>query len=389
MVSTRWGLVAKSASALLTAVGACRATGNGAAGPSAGPAPEPVVSTVASSGSANGLQQGKIPEGVERVYRGTIGTDLAVVLRLKRQGGALTGQYFYEKKGVDLDLSGVLADDGHLVMDERVAPVTTAQKPAKVTGHFDGAFDAGGALTGTWTDEARQHPLPFRLERSAPAWASGTPVTLYKKRVHLVRKPEQPETSPILKECSFDASYPEVDGVFDPEVEAKINAKLHIKLAIPDPRCETAESNELSYAVSLNRAGVLSVVFDNNWCCGAHPAYSREFVNLTVPDGEIITLAGVLTPNARPKLGSLLRPLIAKLGDNDAPVDADKELIEQLTLKPADFSIEDKGLRLSAFNSQPHVIQSLFAAGFFIPFTKLAGLLKTPGPLDTLVSLPR
>ena len=47
-----------------------------------------------------------------------------------------------------------------------------------------------------------------------------------KKRVHLVRKPEQPDTSPMLKECAFDAAYPEVDGAFEAPVEAKINAAL-------------------------------------------------------------------------------------------------------------------------------------------------------------------
>jgi hypothetical protein len=387
--STCWGLLTQSAIAFFVALGACRAGGNGVVGRTAGPASvgeagiAPTASTAAHDADPS-LQQSKIPDGVERVYRGTIGADLAIVMRLRRQGALLSGRYFYEKKGVDLDLSGSLTDDGHVALEERLAPVTTSKKTGKPTGTFEGVFDKSGALTGTWTDEARQHPLPFRLEPSTPSWAPGSPVTLYKKIVHLVRKPERPGISPIYKECSFDAAFPEVDGVFEPEVEAKINAKLHIKLAIPAPRCDIADSNELSYAVALNRAGVLSVVFDFNWCCGAHPSYSREFVNLTIPHGEEISLAGLLAPHAKPKLASFLRPLIAKLGDDDAPVETDNELLEQLTQTPADFSIEEKGLRLSAFNSQPYVIQSLFAEGFLLPYSKLSGLLKVPGPLDPL-----
>jgi hypothetical protein len=41
-------------------------------------------------------------------------------------------------------------------------------------------------------------------------------------------------------------------------------------------------------------------------------------------------------------------------------------------------------LRFSAFNSQPHVIQALYADGFFVPYPKLAGVLSNPGPLDPL-----
>jgi hypothetical protein len=371
----------KAASALLAALGACRATGSGATGPAPSSGPTaPGATTIDASASTLGSEPslGKIPDGAERVYKGTIGSELAVVVRLRRQGSTLAGRYFYEKKGVDLDLSGALADNGHVALDEHTVP-------KKRTGQFEGAFEKDGTLAGTWKDEGGQHPLPFRLQPIAPAWTAGSPVTLHKKRAHLVRKPERPDTSPILKECSFDAAYPEVDGVLDPVVEAKINAKLHIKLAVPDARCESAESDELSYDVSFNRTGILSVVFDNNWCCGAHPSFSREFVNLTIPDGNEITLAGLFAPDARPKLAGLLRPLIAKLGNGEPFPGDDKELLDQLLKKPANFSIEDKGLRLSAFNSQPHVIQSMFAEGFLLPYPKLAALLKIPGPLDPLI----
>jgi len=244
---------------------------------------------------------------------------------------------------------------------------------------------ASDAVTGTWKDENGQHPLPFRLQAIAPAWTAGSAVTLYKKRVHLVRKPEQPDTSPLMKECSFDSAYPELDGVFDAPVEAKLNAALHINLATPEPRCETAESNELTYSVSLNRAGILSVLFENAFCCGAYPSYAREFVNLTIPDGNAITLGNLFAPKARPKLTALLRPMIAKLGGDAELGPDDSELLDQLIKKPADFTIEEKGLRLSAFNSQPHVIQSMFAEGFLLVYPKIAGLLKVPGPLDPLL----
>jgi hypothetical protein len=210
MVSTRWGLVAKSASAILAALGACRAAGNGAAGPSAGPG---LAAEASPSGEAkNSLRQSKIPDGVERVYRGTIGSDLAIVMRLRRQGSVVSGRYFYERNIFTRERGSTsisrerFSDDDHIALDERVAPAVPTKKPAKATGHFDGTVDNSGGWVGTWSDEARLHPLPFRLEPSEPAWSPGTAVPLHKKRVHLVRKPEQPDTSPLLKECTFDAT---------------------------------------------------------------------------------------------------------------------------------------------------------------------------------------
>jgi hypothetical protein len=359
--------------ALFAFLGGC----HGARIDASGPAPtanSPGLVVAAPPPSAQ-LPTDALPDGVERIYKGKIGDDLSVVVRLVRQGAALNGRYFYEKKGIDLMLTGAL-DARRFTLEER------ASIAGKISGRFEGTVEANSQLAGTWKDAQGQHPLPFRLEPVVPAWTAGSPVPLYQKHVHLVRKPELQGTSPLMKDCTFNASYPEVDGVFDPRIEAKINDKLHIKLAVPEPRCEQAESNELSYRVSLNSRGILSVVFDNDWCCGAHDAFSQVFVNLTVPDAQPLTLAGLLAPNARPKLAALARPLVAKLSDADLESNDIQEVLDQLTRDPADFSIDEKGLRLSAFNSQPHVIQSMFAEGFSIPFAKLRGILRTPGPLD-------
>jgi hypothetical protein len=319
---------------------------------------------------------GRFPDGAERVFTGTMGKSVKIVARLTRAADQLSGRYFYERKGIDLELRGSLTSAG-LSLDE-------VGMGAKKSGHLAGAIDDAGNIDGTWTDARGKHPLPFHLAYAPPAWTPSRPLRLYKKRAHFSQRPKIKEPDALLKACTLDAEYPEIDGSLEPAAEAKANASLRPKSATPDATCETAEENDVKYEVSLNQSGVLSVVFDTSWCCGAHPSYSRQFVNLAVETGSSITLSRLLAPGARAKLVGFLLPLVQRTA-HEIELDQTTELLKQLTEDPAEFSVERGGLRFSAFNSQPHVIQSAFAEGYFLPFARLAPLLREPSPLAALL----
>lgn len=318
-----------------------------------------------------------LDDGAGRVFKGTLGKGLRVVMRLDRAAQVVRGRYFYESKGIDIDIEGTVSPDGAVALDEAAAP-------SKKSGHFAGTIDDQGNFTGTWTDGKGRRTLPFRLSFSPPAWTAGSPVPLYKKRVHLAKKAKMKDPSGLLKTCTLDAEYPEIDGALDPLLEMKLNGALRPKSTVLELVCDAPETNDVKYNVSLNQSGVVSVVFETEWCCGAHPSYGREFVNLSVGTGERLTLARLLSPDARPKLVGFLLPAVQATA-HEIELDKTTEVLKQLTEKPAEFSIEPGGLRFSAYNSQPHVIQAAFADGFFLPFSRIASLLRDPGPLDGLL----
>ena len=228
--------------------------------------------------------------------------------------------------------------------------------------------------------------------RAAPASADippGDSLRLVKKTKKLVRKAKSKHPSGIVDGCTDDVSYPEILGSFDATQGAKLEKKL-FPIPVPiDPVCDIPYEFEVGYDVRVNQSGVLSVVYDTASCCGAHPSFAKKFVNLSVPKGDALTLKGLLQPTALPRLRELLRPLLKKRfegGDFEADID---EVLDQLTLAPADFSISPRALELSVFNSQPHVVQALYQDPFVVSFEKLSGSFRTPGPLDPLLGKVR
>src|SRR5262249_49027764 len=149
-----------------------------------------------------------LEDGGERVFKGTLGKGVRLVMRLGRAGQSLRGRYFYENKGIDLDLEGTLGPDGSVALDELAAP-------NKKSGRFAGAIDDQGSFTGSWTDARGRRSLPFRLTSPSPSWTAGGPIPFYKKRVHLARKAKTKDPSGLLKGCTLDAEYLEIDGMLD------------------------------------------------------------------------------------------------------------------------------------------------------------------------------
>jgi hypothetical protein len=361
--------------------------------PSAGAAPSPssALGSVperadgGASGSSppSGSSAGAFPlgDGEADTFRGSIDGTLAVVVRLRRRGAELEGTYFYEKNGVDLALRGRADGPGRWLLEERADGI--------VTGSFAARVEAGGVLAGEWTPAKGGPGRPFALKRVARYATPAAPLAIFTKHVRARMKAKTPGIGGTQSDCRIDATFAEVVGAPSQAVDDAINAALRPKdLVLAE--CDVGSTFESTPRVVFNDKGLLSVINDETFCCGAHPGYGRTFVNVTTRDGTRLTLGKLLVPAARPRLASLLRPPVklreAKTGaDAEGVASSVVQDVEQLTRPDADFSIEPGGLSLSLYNSVPHAVQALFDEGFLVRWSQLEALLVRPGPLDALV----
>jgi hypothetical protein len=185
--------------------------------------------------------------------------------------------------------------------------------------------------------------------------------------------------------CSVDAEYPAVKGLGG-ALEARINALLAAKQPVLEPDCDFATSYEIRYKVAVNEAGYLSVVFDHNFCCGAHPSYSKHFVNVDAREGKALTFATLFRKDAGKAVSALLLQPMRQALVNDPEPSA--EWLAELSQDPRDFWLERGGLRFSLFNAAPHALQAAFEDGFFLSCRQLQQLARRPGPFDAYCGAP-
>jgi hypothetical protein len=220
-------------------------------------------------------------------------------------------------------------------------------------------------------------PTPTSTPSALPAARSAGALTFETRHVRDSRPAKQPSPGVDARSCSVDAEYPAIRGLGG-AVEARINALLAPKRPLLQPDCEVATSYEIRYHVVLNEAGYLSVVFDHNFCCGAHPAYSKHFVNVNTGDGKSLTFATLFRAGAAKAVSAQLVPQVRQaLVDDPNP---SEEWLAELSQDPSQFWLERGGLRISLFNAAPHAIQAAFEDGFFFSCQKLAEFARRPGP---------
>ena len=92
---------------------------------------------------------------------GTVGT-APVFVDLDRDGGKVSGWYYYLRVGKDIRLEGTIDAKGHFRIDE------SDYNTGKKSGSFDGAV-TGTHWTGTWRNAAGGGALPFALEQTRDA----------------------------------------------------------------------------------------------------------------------------------------------------------------------------------------------------------------------------
>jgi hypothetical protein len=299
--------------------------------------------------------------GFAGAYRGIIGDNLRVLMRLQDTAGTVEGTYFYEKTGVDLRLSGRL-DDRALELRELSGAVQT--------GAFRGSVGDDGKIAGTWSDPTGARTLPFALEPIARR-ADARAALVYKKTLRYSVPVIAAEAGGEV--CKGTVTYPELFGLADERVERALNARLSPNEDVHLPqRCDHAIEVGGGYELAKNADGVLSVslfwwVADS---LAAHPSRSDEAVNVFLGDGHPLSLFGdVLEPGTEAVLPRALTAQIDKAAGGDA---SGRDALRGALGPPYDdFVLEKTAIRFSALSRLPHALQGLNGDGFRVPYAAL------------------
>ncbi len=95
-----------------------------------------------------------------RTYRGAINDKYAIEMNLTRSGQNLSGDYFYRKIGVRIQLTGTVDEQNNFLIREFDAK-------GDQTGLFKGHFVTDSEIQGTWSKPNGDKPMPFSLQAMA------------------------------------------------------------------------------------------------------------------------------------------------------------------------------------------------------------------------------
>lgn len=94
-----------------------------------------------------------------KTFEGKINDSYDIVLKITSNDGQVTGNYFYNSKGVDIQVDGVLDDKGNLTLNEY-------DSNGNQTGVFNGIVSNNSKIEGVWSKPNGDKEMPFLLIES-------------------------------------------------------------------------------------------------------------------------------------------------------------------------------------------------------------------------------
>jgi Protein of unknown function (DUF3298)/Deacetylase PdaC len=323
-------------------------------------------------------------------FRGTIG-DLALHMKLTREGDKLLGSYYYQKVGSPIDLRGTIHKDGDVTLDE-------FERGGKKTGTFKGTWKTDNedgliSINGNWTKPDDGKVFPFSLTQEAIE---------FKVEVEIVTR-QIKEANKKLK-YEIDAEYPELTGSRDPNFE-NFNqaAKALVTREVNEFRKSVTEASEeqiagetgsdlgIGYTVVLARDDLISVQFDTGsyYRGAAHPNSHSQVLNFDLNRGSALRLQDLFTPGAK-YLQTIADYCIQDLKKQSSLKDGmlDDSSIESGAAADAknyeSWIITRKGLGINfdAYQVGPYAAGPQFV---LVPYSALKVMIKPGGPLGQFV----
>ena len=381
-------------SAMLVGGGACRKK----ATVTQTPAPSPIVNA-ASPEQYHQADSGVLPPVQAKFFKGSIGSQLGLQMKLIRNGEQLSGNYSYQKVGTKIDLKGTIDKDNNVTLEE-------FDTSGKQTGLFKGTWmtneDGLANVAGNWTKPNSEKKTAFSLHEESIEFTGG--VELSAKQLK--------ENNKKLN-YQIDAEYPQATGAADNRFE-KFNqeAKNLVIRRISEfkkqsadvPKDETTgqplpedkssvpgSTLEIGYDVALAKDDLISIRFDlGSYSSGAaHPNSSSAVLNYDVKAGKVLKLADLFNPGAR-YLQTISTYCIKDLKKQSK---SKGSLLDDATIQsgasPAgknyqSWTITKKGLEITF---DPYQVGP-YAAGpqtVIIPYSALKDLIKPDGPLAQFV----
>jgi hypothetical protein len=313
-------------------------------------------------------------------------------MKLFREGGKLTGSYFYQKIGKRISLKGSVDENNQLTLEEY-------DSEGKQTGVFKGRWEIGRedamlGIAGKWSLPDGKKETPFSLHEE-PIYFSGA--------VEIIAKTTK-ETSKPLK-YDLDVEYPEVTGLLSPGWEKfnqeaskllrkEINEfKKNMAEEPPDTSEETnsGSSLDIGYTIALATDDLISVQFDvgTYYRGAAHPNSNAIVLNFDVQKSRTLRLADLFKPGAK-FLNALSSYSISNLKKQSAAIGADSPLDDTSiesgaspTAKNfANWTITKKGLGIhfDAYQVAPYAAGPQYV---LVPYSALQQIIDENGVLGS------
>ena len=351
----------------------------------------------AQGGSESASQMGSTaPADQTRTFRGEIGNQLKIEMRLVRAGERLSGTYAYEKVGTSINLDGTVDAKGNFTLQE-------ADDSGKQTGVFKGTWkepeaEAGATLDGSWTKPDGSGELSFYLIEQHINFSSGLKMVV--KQINEENK---------KRKYTIAAEYPQIEGSgsasvekFNKEVSSFVTAEINEwkSTAGRDPGEEDAglgtvdDDLAIRYDVMLATDDLASIAFYvsvyNHGA--AHPNSYSNGINYDLKNGHSLKLADLFQSNAN-YLETISAYAISDLKRRSQQAKPDEAVLDDRDIEDGASAREDnyrswnitqKGLLITfdAYQVGP------YAAGpqtVVIPYATLKSIVKPDGALAPFV----
>lgn len=353
-------------------------------------APSPPVQTKLDASSSAAAS---VPTNPSRIFKGTIGDKYQIQMTLVRDGEALNGSYFYERKGGDITLKGTIDRKGIFELRE-------VDAAGRQTGVFKGQwhehdYDPEATLDGNWSKPDGSDEQSFYLDEQAYS-----PVKITTQHLNEQNK-QRRYTIEVEYPQLMDASYDACNAYVRDLTMKLVNGYKHDEGPAtdgPDAPPEAAEDSfNVSYTMRLVTPELVSVEFEiEQYQHGAaHPNHGFEVVNYDVRAGRALKLADLFKPDANylklvaeratEKL-RLMNKDAAKESGGEEPFLTDSEFASGVAPKAENYrswTLTGKGLviRYAEYQIAP------YAAGapvVQVPYAELKDALRPGGPVAAL-----
>jgi Protein of unknown function (DUF3298)/Deacetylase PdaC len=242
-----------------------------------------------------------------KYFKGSIGNNLDLQMKLITSGEQVTGYYSYQKVGTRINLKGTVDKTRNLVLQEFDAT-------GKQTGEFKGVWtinsdDGTNTIAGIWSkpqgEKGADKKTAFSLHEE-PIFFTGD--------VEIANKQIKESNKKLMYEVN--AYYPQITGGNNPNLE-KLNQLLRSLVtrkvaefrkemapdATEEPRPEGSMGSDINvaYAIALAQDDLASIKFDfgSYYQGAAHPNSYTEVVNYDLKNGKQLKLSDVFKPGSK------------------------------------------------------------------------------------------
>jgi len=332
-----------------------------------------------------------------KFFKGSIGAQLGLQMKLVRNGEQVTGSYHYQRIGATIDLKGTVDKDNNLTLEEYDAG-------GKQTGVFKGTWmtdeDGLANLAGNWSTPSNEKKTAFSLheepiEFSAKVELVAKQIKENNKKLNYQINAEYPQASATI-DNQFEKFNQEARNLVNRRlVEFKKNVAQIAKEAVSDPSAEPATDEnsgpgntlEIGYEVALAKDDLISIKFDlGSYSAGAaHPNSSSTVLNYDVKGSKVLKLSDLFNPGSKylKAISSYCIKDLKRQSKSKSGLLEDEQIQSGAGPDPRNYqswTITRKGLEIT-FDAYQVAAYAAGPQSVLVPYSALKEFIRIDGPL--------